>query len=169
MQTSQTVVRSWCQRLHEVAQAQAEAARLAGQTPPSGHAAGSLAERLGLVLHPGANVTAEYHQDYPGNFADQFGGLPSGPVTVDYLRIEEQTRPVSIAGYYRRQLHLKDMIAVKDGGWFDLVRTVPQTDRQRSIDVLITRVDPDPEREADEPEPVVMEILVVEAKDPTGG
>ncbi len=169
MQTSEAMVRTWCQRLHAESQNRVEAARLAGKTPQAGHAVESLKNRAGLQLHQDAKVTAEYHHVYPGALASQLAGLPPGPVSVDYVRVEEEGKGVAMSGYYRRQLGVRDIRTLEDGGWIDLVRTVPQTDRKRSIDVLITRPDPDSEPDDEGVEPLVIEILAIEAKDPTGG
>ena len=167
MEASANTVQQWCDMLHAAALAQAEAARLAGRRPNEGHAIGRL-RQTEFEIHDAAEVAAEYYLAWGGK-SDKLPEVNLGPLAVCYVRIEENNASLKTRrGYYRRQLRLREDYESKEGIWMDYIRAVPDTRRQRSIDVLITQVDSNKDRDSDEPEELIIEILSVELNDPSG-
>ena len=86
---------------------------------------------------------------------------------IHYVRIEEKARLVTTVGYYKRQLRVRDTQPVDKGEWLDSLRIAAEkADWTRSIDVLITRAEEDPDRDPAEAEELIIQILSIEMKDP---
>jgi hypothetical protein len=171
MKTSEGLVRAWCERLHAagLARAAGGAAARPGGTEPNAN--------LPVKLHPQANVVSEYHLNWPGDLGAKLSGIAPGPMEVHYLRIVDKGDPTKRLGFYRRQLQLKapDVHPIENGSWMDRVQRVPKTEEQgpidktgwrRSVDILITTVQANPEPARGEETELVIEILSIEMKDP---
>ncbi len=161
----QDSVRTWCDRLNATAEAQLEAAKLAGQPPTLDPA----------VLEPwvklpaDAKLTQLYHLDWPGTAAEKLTGVEPGAMKIRYARIEEEARLKIREGYFKRQLFVRDSETLDKSIWLNNVRIGSTPEQAVSLDVLITR--PDGDATADEAEDVaeelVIEILWIELKNPT--
>jgi len=172
LEFSEKLVLGWCERLHEAAGRQAEAARLAGRRPRD---AWHL-DRLPFELHEGAKVKAAYFVAWPAMLPDAAaaarGLAPDriGPTIVQYVRIEQRETPKRMEGYYRLKTRQRHGREISDGIWFDAYRVGSTSETRRSVDVLITGGGGqrgqsfDPSEEMD----LVVELLVIEAGNPEG-
>ncbi len=165
MKFSETLVRSWCERLDAAALANAEAARLAGKNPDEMRRL----EDLPVELHDGAvaGIRSAYHLVIPGSLAEKLSGAAVGPMRIQYVRIEERTTMKRTLGYYRRAARVRDGRTVDDGVWIDTYRSAAAPGVRCSMDILIrprdknaTR-DPNPDAE----ETMIIEILSIEARE----
>lgn len=165
MKTSEDLLAFWCARFYAAAMARPQAA----PSPAAAPAAGEVVAKLPIEIHEGAPVIAEYQVNWPGDLRGkpELAGVHPGPMEVRYVRIEETADPTSRIGYYRRQLRLRDARTIETGAWLDSLRSVPRTDRKRSIDVRITWESGAGEEKPDEGETkLTIEILSVEMQDP---
>ncbi len=158
---SDALVRTWCERLRGAASAQAQA------DPAT----------LPITLRAGAKPAAEYHLLWPGNLAEKLAGVTTGEMEIHYVRIEEKDRLITTVGYYARQLGLRtnEVRPIDKTRWLESLRILRDTGRRRSTNVLITSSKEEeptadaanrPQREADETEDLVIEILSIEIADP---
>lgn len=118
-----------------------------------------------ISLHSDQSVFAVYQLDWASGH-QAVARTPMDPLKVAYIRYEEKTRPVKVQGFYRRQLKACDVHSLKDGVWLDSLVVHDESGIRRSIDVLITCVNPDAGRFADEEQKLVIEIVCVEIRDP---
>lgn len=88
-----------------------------------------------------ANVTAEYHLDWPKGLAqpDALSGASPGATTVHYLRLEQESSPVKIFGYFKRRIMRPAEHPATKGYWMESYRPLPKSDRKLSVDVFVTR------------------------------
>ena len=180
MAVSRDLVDIWCERFRTAAAGQAATARGAGRRAGEG-----ASDDLPMKLHKGARVVAEYHVNWPGGAEAKLSGVTPGPMQIHYLRTEERAKLVTVVGFYRRQLKSRSTThTIGDGAWLESLRAVPQTDQQRSIDVLVTtreeqdnneyfeygydeEADKQAESDAAEGTDLCVEILSITMKDPT--
>jgi len=94
-----------------------------------------------VEIPPSANVTAEYHLDWPKGLSQPGGlaGVSPDPMTIHYIRMEQKSSPTKIFGYFRRRVFRPEEHPVSKGFWMESFRPVPKTDRQLSVDILVTR------------------------------
>ncbi len=181
MTVSRDLVLTWCERFRAAAEVQTETARRLGRRP--GEAASA---DLPVKLHKGARVVAEYRVDWPGNAEAELSGVTPGPMQIHYIRTEERAKPLTVLGYYRRQLKSRSTAhTIDNGAWIESLRAVPQTDQQRSIDIVFTAredqndndyyeygYDKEPDEEAGKDAAdgtdLNIEILSITMKDPAG-
>jgi len=164
MLTSLDLLQLLCERCNAAAQARP----LAPATSE-----GEEAEKLMLELRPEANLVAQYQLDLPQAVADKLSEVALGNLRLRYVRTEETAVPNVVAGFYRRKMSAPRMHQWGKLIWIESLRRVPQTDRVRSIDVLITAQGEPPAPEPglsrsrrEQGVPVVVEILCLELKDP---
>jgi hypothetical protein len=158
----------WCSRFHAAAVAKEKAAFAAGKTvsdtPPK--------LPNGFEPGPDARVAASYQLIWPEEAPASIAALKSGLLKVQYVRIEELNKPKKAIAYYGRpaQVRSSEVRTIDQTIWLDKLKMVPQVG-QRSFDVLIRRSDGntmgDMGRDDDETD-LVIEVLVIEVKDPTG-
>ncbi|MDZ7617991.1 MAG: hypothetical protein U1E05_13380, partial [Patescibacteria group bacterium] len=163
MKFSETLVRSWCERLDAAALANAEAARLAGKNPDEMRRLADLP--IELPEGAAANVRAAYHLVVPGTLAEKLSGAVVGPMRVQYVRIEERTTMKRTLGYYRRAARVRDGRTVDDGVWIDTYRSAAAPGVRCSMDILIHARDKKGTLDPDAEETMVIEILSVEARE----
>jgi hypothetical protein len=128
MDTSELLARAICEQLAAAARASASKGV-------------AVSEDSRPVKIPGsANVVAEYHLDWPKGLAqpDGLSGVPPDPMTVHYIRMEQKTTPRKIFAYFRTRIIRPAEHPIPNGFWMESFRAVPGTDRQRSVDILIT-------------------------------
>ena len=93
----------------------------------------------------GAKVMTAYHLVWPAEVPAELANAKPSPLEIYYLRVEETNKPKKAIGYYARQLQVKTSEIRKTDNdktdWLDSVRVLQQTNRRRSVDVLITRAD----------------------------
>jgi len=157
MIASYDIARGLCDRFRAAAQAQESG-------PPD---AVGLAETLPVKLHPNANVTAAYEADWLERVEGKLAGVSPDPLKIHYVRSEDTARYNTLLSFYKRQVRSAAEHRVQGGVWLD-AHVVAEAGRRRSIDVLISRLDERQDRPATEEEPLVIEILSVEVKDPKG-
>jgi len=154
MHACEDLLRTTCQRL--------QSARAQGK-------AGD--EALPVEVHPDATVVADYRLDWPAADQAKLSGVPLGDMKLHYVRLEQTARPKIVKGYYTRKLTAElatpKVRDLPDGMWLESMRNVPDTGRQRSLDVLVTipgaGATPIDEN-ADTP--LTIEILSIEMKNP---
>jgi len=120
-----------------------------------------------------ANVTTRYTLKWPEDAAVKLGDFKLDPVKVHYVRIEEENQFSRLEKFYRRQGRPKQRAFGQGGARFDCLKDSKTPGHKLSTDVIITgaggaALTP---RERGQKEPVqamVVEILTIEMKDPTG-
>ncbi len=158
-------VRAWCERFHEQAKEESRPKKPSADEDesPSG---------LPFALHEGAKIAAEYHAKWPEQVQAKLAGVGLGFLEIHYVRIEEEARYKSRLGHYKRRLKSSAAREVGNADCLESFRTVADTDRKRSITVLISRADKprgrtsDDDKTANEPEDLIIEILSIETKAP---
>jgi hypothetical protein len=170
MTLSSKLVTAWCARFQAAAQARDKTEAEAGN--PSGNVAPKLPSEFEMAN--GAKVTTAYHLVWPAEVPAEIGSSKPSPLEIYYIRVEETNKPKKAIGYYSRQLQVKTSEVRKtDNGkadWLDSVRALQQTDRRRSVDVVLTRADnkaSDATKDNQESD-LIVEILTIEIKDPAG-
>lgn len=125
----------------------------------------------GLKLSDGAKVKAAHHIVWPDDAPPELAKLDLGPMEVYYVRAEESNRVKKLTGVYHRKLSLRisDVRLFNKMIWMDSMQMKTRKGWRRSVDLLITRttggVD-SPMANNDEAD-FIIEILVIETKDPT--
>jgi hypothetical protein len=149
-----------CQRLNVAGQAQQGMAQnplAAGDAEPP------------IPLHEGARVVTRFDLDWPKGLP---AGVPENNVaatTVKYVRIQQTTtRLKAIVGYYRHQLDSPAEHPLQDGLtlWLESCKRLPDSDRCRSLDVVITRGKKVHETH-DSEDKITVDVLLVEVNDPS--
>jgi hypothetical protein len=94
--------------------------------------------------------------------------------------MEERGKPHFLEGYYRRKFTAEKACQLPNILWLESFHTVQHTDRKSSYDLLITlpkdtsaaapgtAAKPAAEKTADQERELVIEILYLDVKDPTG-
>jgi hypothetical protein len=124
-----------------------------------------------LQLNEEAKPINSYHVLWPDDVAGKISGEKPSPLEVYYVRAEEQNRPKKAVSYYAHQLmtRVSDARSIDNKAiWIDGMKVDAQNDRRRSVDVWITRA-VEKAGEAvgdDEVTDLIVEILVIEIKDP---
>jgi hypothetical protein len=151
----EALLREYCRRFRAAGLARARASRRADGTadddpePP-------------VRLNPGAAVASAYRVQWPGTHREKLTGVPLDPMNVCYVRIEQKARFRSVQAYYERTVKPHQAHRLSDGIWLDELVSSDKQGQARSIDVLVTRVNPKLDRPADEPQELTVEILAVE-------
>jgi hypothetical protein len=129
MDFSELLVRTMCEQYA----AAAKAAAKKGVTVDE--------ESRPIQLPGGANVTAEYHLDWPKGLAQPgaLSGVSPDVMTVHYVRLEQESSPAKIFAYFKRKMMRPAEHPATKGYWMESFRPVPRTDRKLSVDVLVTR------------------------------
>ncbi len=158
-------VQAWCERFHEAAEEESRPDK-----PTEGEDEST--SGLSFALHAGAKITAEYHAKWPEHVQAKLAGVELGFLEIHYIRIEEEASRRARVGHYKRRLKAGAPREIGGAECLESFRTVADTDRKRSIDVLISRANKsrgatsDKDKKANEPEDLVIEILSIEAKAP---
>jgi hypothetical protein len=129
MDTSELLARALCEQFAAAAKA-------------AGGKGGAVSENNRPLEIPGsANVAAEYHFDWPKSLAqpDGLSGVSPDPMTVHYIRMEQKTSPRKVFAYFRTRMIRPEEHPIPDGFWMESFRRVPGTDRQRSVDILVSK------------------------------
>jgi hypothetical protein len=154
MEVSSKLVTAWCKRLSAAAEAKKDDA---GTSPLPGD----------FRLAPDAKIVASHRVIFPGGAGIDASQVQSDPLEVYYVRAEETTKPKKAITFYTGQAKARpaDIKTLDKAVWIDGVRLGAQKDRRRSTDVLITatREVANGEEETD----LVIEVLIIELKDPT--
>jgi hypothetical protein len=119
--------------------------------------------RMPLRLPPAAQVISEYHLEWPRQWPAQLSGVASPELVVHYVRMEQEERVASVQGFYRRQLKKAESRLIKQGNWLESVERMADAGRVRSVDVMITRPTEAPPRDRTVKEPLVIDVLWIEA------
>ena len=124
----------------------------------------------GFELGSGARVVATYHILWPDEALAKLSDPKPSLLEIYYVRAEETNKPKKAIGLYSRQAQARvaDARTIDKTTWFENSRMDPQTDRRRSVDVLITRPDDRTggATKDDEEADLIVEILTIEIKDP---
>jgi hypothetical protein len=185
MLTCGSLARAICHRLEASVRAKIAAGKKAGQLVDFHDAAA----KRPIELHADKHVVAEYHLDWPDGLSnkDKLAGLPLDPMTIHYVRIEERGKLHALEGYYRRKFAAGPACPLPDGLYLESFHTVQHRDRKNSYDLLITSpkdtsaaalgpaaaaqrpaAKPGLEKPADQERELVLEILYLDVKDPSG-
>ncbi len=142
---------------------------------------------LPIKVHPDARVTVSYRFEWPTEAAKKMSGVTLDPIKVYYVCLEQKARPNGVLGFYKHWMPNATVHELEKDIWAESFRPVPNSDQRQSIDVLIERpesaVEPPavqqplgqqpgtrqpllkpPVKQQDED--LVIEILVIELKDP---
>jgi hypothetical protein len=158
--TTEDQLRSLCRNCHVAALAQA-AANVRDGLPPT-----KLSDNaFPFKPHAASNPTAVYQFDWPGKWGDRLPDKRSDVWNVSYVRFEERAKPSKPAAYYRKQVKGCEERRVSNGVWFAALAEGTSSQRILSIDVLISRVNS--AAGDDDEQPLTVEVLAVEIKDPT--
>ena len=165
---SKQLVKTLCLQCRAAAEAPAEDSKHGPKTPVKPHAK--------------AKIVARYDVTLPDAVTEKMGGFKIDPIEIHYLRIEESAQFSRLAKYYRRAAKTKGEEFSENsesGMWFDSFKSGSAPDSKRSCDVILTKQGSgggdligggtSRARQREQEIPVVVEILTVEAKDPTGG
>lgn len=126
-------------------------------------------KNLSLRLHSDAEPVAAYYMDWKARVGDKAPGVRLDTMKVTYVRLEE-TAPFSTRrSFYGREAGQATQRVFPGGVWFDSIGQGSEPGLKRTLDILITRSAPTPDKRAAQPEPLVIEILSVEVKDPSAG
>jgi len=129
---------------------------------------------LPYELNEGANVVATHHVRWPDDVQDRIKDQTLAPLEVFYVRLECEDILTKVASHYQGQLgHSQTRFLENEGRWLDLTEEL-DTGWNRSADVFIQRAaaenantnDEEESRRRVEPEPLVVEILVVATEVP---
>jgi len=108
-----------------------------------GSAPADVSEGRPIEIPGGTQITllSEYHFEWPKSLADpgKLSGIPLDAMIVHYVRIQGESTPSKVLSYFKRKLGGPAEHPADVGYWLESVRNVQDTDRRRSIDVLITR------------------------------
>jgi len=129
MNASESLARAMCEQYAAAAKAAAEKGISVDQ------------KSRPIELPAAANVTAEYHLDWPKGLAqpDGLSGASPSAMTVHYVRLEQESSPVKIFGYFKRRIMRPVEHPATTGYWMESFRPLPKSDRKLSVDVLVTR------------------------------
>jgi hypothetical protein len=168
MSFSSKLVAAWCKHLFAAATAKEKAAIEASSPAPNT----TIKLPADFALGEGARVIAAYHVLWPDEAPPELAEQKLGLLDVYYFRIEETNRPKRAIGFYGRQAQARvsDARTIDRATWLDGARTDTQTDRRRSVDVLISRADaaaPDNAKDDKEAD-LMIELLIITIKNPTG-
>jgi len=131
--------------------------------------AGKIVRGVPFPLHKDAEVRAEYHLDWPQELAEKLPGVPISPLKVHYVRIEAKARFSALHGYYRRQLEDAVSRVLERGKWLDDFARDAETKLCTSTDIIISGTNYVRAAAKAPEERLVVEILIVQAKDPRDG
>jgi hypothetical protein len=151
-QAANGFVEQWYQRLQAAA----------ADAPPAD--AQSLAQ-LPIRLATNLNVTAQYHLQLPADAPAELSGVAVAPLKLHYVRVEQEERPARLMAPIRRQVNRT--IYNNEGSTI----TVDGLDRGSqpgtllSVDLRLTLTGSD-SSQINLPQPLVMELLIVEIPDP---
>lgn len=173
---AESLLRAWCNRCHEAGLRDAEGG--VGQTAGGGSgadahdspavggkaSAGKTPEN-GLPVAPsGATVLsrAERVLSAPPGGATSDSPLP--PSCVRFVRYELRSTLAQAVEHYRRSLRGTEEHTLSDGTWLDAVQRTQYDDdvTVRSVDVLVRRRLAGRFGQSDAPEPLVVDVLVIE-------
>lgn len=118
-----------------------------------------------MRLPAAAHVISEYHLEWPRQWPEQLAGTPAPELVVHYVRMEQEERVSAVQGFYRRQLKKPESRFIKQGNWLESVERLADEGRLRSVDVMIIRPTEAPPRDRTAKEPLVIDVLWIEAPD----
>jgi hypothetical protein len=105
--------------------------------PPAAADLKSDPKALPLRLATDATIVAEYHVHWPEDLDGKLEGAKVDPLTVHYVRAEQEGRLQSVAGGYSRQLSPVASYTPPGGMWLDAHDKGTSPGHKRSFDVLI--------------------------------
>jgi len=164
LKASENLLVQLCQQCSKAAEAQPGDLTASGKIP--------------VKPHRGAEIVARYDLKWPDDVATKLGDFKLDPIEVHYVRIEETAQFSRLVKYYRRAVRTRDRTVGQNDAWLDSVRDSATPGCKRSCDVLITRTGgggapggsgATRTRQKEPSEPLVVQILTIEMKDPTGG
>lgn len=127
-------------------------------------------------LHKDAQIVTRLDFKLPNSVQGPLGNLPMDPLEVHYIRIEEMSKPKTIANHYRRVVSGQErVLAGNMGWWFDSIKEGTTNGSRRSVDVVISpglpkAVNPGGKRPKSRKKslvPIVIQILTIETANPT--
>ncbi len=111
-----------------------------------------------------------YHAVWPEETPPALSEHKPGTAEVYYVRAEETNKPKKAIAAYSKQARVKpnELRTLDKGSWIDSWRALPQNDRRRSLDVVVTRTVDKAEDIAkdDEEEDLIVEVLAIEIANP---
>jgi hypothetical protein len=117
-------------------------------------------------LHADARVVAAYHHDSSRENQATARPVTADPMEVQYVRIDEETRPAKMLGFYRRRLTSCKERDIENGIALESLHTDIQSGQRRSLTVRIVQAMPEVPRLPNQDQPLIVEILSIEMNDP---
>jgi hypothetical protein len=124
-----------------------------------------------FALRPNERITKEFHLRWPDDLPASLSGSVSEPLVVHYLQLEASDDMNRTATFYRGALPRVSGVKphsethdLPDCKWVDLLQRDPNSQRTRSLDVLITRQPGDPEAKKSRNEDLTIQVLMVEVE-----
>ncbi len=152
-----------CQRFREAGRTAANSGRSA---PGGGSDAPDDDQDKLLQPHPNADVLASYRVEWPAGLDEQATGPAISPLCVRYLRTAQMAKPLTLLGYYRRQMPGARQRTVSGGVWLDGFSAASgDRARDRSVDVFITVPSKSAAAPANQPQRLIVDVLLVECED----
>jgi hypothetical protein len=156
LQTSFDMFKDLCTRFHVAA------------LNESGRKSAAL-KNLPFKLHADADPVAAFQVDWQARVGNKAPGVRLDILKVSYVRIEETGQYATRRSFYARAAKPATQRDLDTGVWFDGIGEGSQPGLKRTIDILITRSEKGEEDRDRQEEPLVIEILSIEVKDPTAG
>ena len=135
-----TPAEEWMATAERLVRAVSERLATAGR---AGRDSSTVAEKRPVEVQGGSDmrIVSEYHFEWPEDLAnkDKLSGVSLDPMTIHYVRFQRKSTIGSVTSFYRRKLVRPVEHSVATGTWIESLRTVTETGRRFSVDVLITR------------------------------
>ena len=123
-----------------------------------------------FAMIPGLQVTASSAAQHLSQLCTRLlrtgCRLTADPLEVHYVRIEEETRPVKMRGFYRRRLPSCREREIENGIALESLHADIQAGQRRSLTVRIIQAMPEIPRLPSQDQPLIVEILSIEMNDP---
>jgi hypothetical protein len=122
---------------------------------------------LPLDLHANPQIVAAYCLDWAHEIGQVLPTATADPMQLHYVRIEENTRPVKMLGFYRRRLASCKEREIEHGFSLESLHTDIETGQKRSVTVRVTQAMPEIPRLPNQEQPLIVEILSIAMNDPS--
>lgn len=127
-----------------------------------------------ITPHKGAGIVKRLDLKLPNDATGLLGQLPTDPIEIHYIRIEEVGNLQRMLSYYKRAVKGENHTLGNMGYWFDKISGGATPGKRRSIDVIISPgvekpVDPFHNNRNSRKKkgvPIVIQILTIETADP---
>ncbi len=180
LRISSDLVLAFCQRFQQAGLQEIEIARQQRRRPDFTIPI----QDLPIPLHePQLIPKPSYRLLLPGEVGKKIPGVALAPTLIHYVRLEHKEKPSKVLEHYKRQLKTRRIYEFGQMVWLDALQSGRSEELLRSIDVVMTRGQTGTglpggmpgaapsrgsgTREKETEEPLVIQILVIEMRDPS--